>query len=247
MATTGIPSIGDVLLLSQLAWRIGYAFTAARPSAPPEFLDVETELKTLTKALDLLAEALDDDDSILVRADERVKAGVNKSLLNCQQSLEDLNAFVVRYQEVRKPEGEVGTRGIHGVKTWKVLLLKSWRSVWWTTEGGDIQFESIVLQLDEIHGLASGTITARMDGIDHLMADMVSQIGSKVDSPKYSQRELVNTAPDQPSSSDDLTSYDPSSHTRESSPGESSDGYLVESNTKFSVEVTQKYSPSTIR
>jgi hypothetical protein len=141
MATTGIPSIGDVLLLSQLAWRIGFAFTASRPSAPPEFHDIEAELKTLTKALDLLAEALDDDDSVLVRADDKVRAGVNKALLNCQQSLEDLNAFVARYQEVKKPESEVGTRGIQGVKTWKVLLLKSWRSVWWTTEGGDIQCE----------------------------------------------------------------------------------------------------------
>ena len=141
MATEGVPSIGDVLLLSQLAWRIGYAFAAARPSAPPEFYDIEMELKTLTKALDLLAEALDDDNTILVRADDKVKAGVNKILFNCQQSLEDLNAFVVRYQEIKKPEGEVGTRGIQGVKTWKVLLLKSWRSVWWTTEGGDIQCE----------------------------------------------------------------------------------------------------------
>jgi hypothetical protein len=89
-------------------------------------------------------------------------------------------------------------------------------------------------------------MNARMDEIDHLMADMVNQIRSDADGPKHSQKELVNTVPYQPSS-DDLTSYDPSSHTRESSPGDSSDGYLVESNTKFSVEVTQKYSGITTR
>jgi hypothetical protein len=139
MDMTGIPSIGDVLLLSQLAWRIGCAFTTGRPSAPHEFHEVESELKTLTKSLDLLAEALDDDNSILTRADDKVKVGVNQILFNCQQCLEDLGAFVSRYQEIKRPEGEVGTRGIQGVKTWKPILLKNWKSVWWTAEGGSIQ------------------------------------------------------------------------------------------------------------
>jgi len=85
-------------------------------------------------------------------------------------------------------------------------------------------------------------MNARMDEVDHLMAKMATQVRSDVDNPKYSQKEQVNMVPDQPSSGDDLASYDPSSHTRESSPGDSSDGYLLESNTKFSLEVTQKYS-----
>ncbi|KAH0548294.1 hypothetical protein GP486_008008, partial [Trichoglossum hirsutum] len=145
MDMTGIPSIGDVLLLSQLAWRIGCAFTTGRPFAPPEFHEVECELKTLTKGLDLLAEALDDDNSILMRTDDKIKVGLNKVLFNCQQCLDDLNAFVTRYQEIKRPEGEVGTRGIHGVKTWKPILLKNWQSVWWTGDGGNIQGVCVLL------------------------------------------------------------------------------------------------------
>jgi hypothetical protein len=136
---TGIPSIGDLLLLSQLAWRIGCAFTAGRPSAPPEFHEVENELKTLTKSLDILAEALDDDNNILARGDDRVKVGVNKVLSHCGQCLEDLNVFVTKYQDVKRPASEVSARGIQGAKTWKPTLLENWRSVWWTTEGGSIQ------------------------------------------------------------------------------------------------------------
>ncbi|KAI9779143.1 MAG: hypothetical protein M1839_007678 [Geoglossum umbratile] len=232
MDPTGIPSIGDVLLLSQLAWRIGYAFAASRPSAPTQFYDIEIELKTLTKSLDLLAEALDDDNSILVHADDRAKAGVNKTLFNCQQSLEDLNAFMARYQELKSPESEVGTRGIQAVKTWKPLLLKNWsRSLPHLAQ----TVESAILRLDQVQSLASDTtnVTNQVDPEEE-------------DNPTYSSNELADSTTDHPSSTDDLTSYDPS-HTCASSPGDSSDGYLMESNTKFSVEVTQNYSPSATR
>ena len=106
--------------------------------------------------------------------------------------------------------------------------------------------ESMVLQLDELHGLAGGTTNTGMEEIDHLMADTVNQFGSEADSLTYSSMGLTNQGMNQPTSTDDLTSYD-LSHTRASSPGGSSDGYLMESNTKFSVEVTQKHSPRDTR
>ncbi|KAH0544406.1 hypothetical protein FGG08_001432 [Glutinoglossum americanum] len=245
MAMTGIPSIGDVLLLSQLAWRIGCAFTAGRPAAPPEFHEVENELKTLTKSLDLLAEALDDDNSILASADDKVKVGVNQALLHCQQCLEDLNAFVIRYQEVKRPAGEVGTRGLQGVRTWKPALLKSWKSIWWMAEGGNIQ-ETMVTQLNEVHNLAGSAMNARMEEIHRLMADMVNKMGTETDSFNYPPAGPMDRRLDQTSSTEDLTSYEPS-HTRASSTGDSSDGYRLESNVKFSADVTQKPSPKDIR
>ena len=73
------------MLLSQLAWKIGCAFTSGRSSAPTEFQEVENELTSLTKAITLLTEVLDRDDSILARADERTKDGLDKILECCRQ------------------------------------------------------------------------------------------------------------------------------------------------------------------
>ena len=132
----GIPSIGDILMLSQLAWRIGCAFTSGRAGAPAEFKEVENELHSLTKALTLLAEALDEDDSIISRADEKTKEGLEKMLECCQQTLENLNSFVGQYQEIKKPDGE---SHITTQRSWKRLLIRNYKTIGWTGEGGTIQ------------------------------------------------------------------------------------------------------------
>jgi hypothetical protein len=104
----------------------------------------------------------------------------------------------------------------------------------------------MVTQLDEVHGLAGSAMNARMEEIHSLMADMVNQMGSETDKVIYSPKGLVDQGLDEPSSAEDIASYDPS-HTRASSTGGSSDGYRLESNAKFSVDVTQKFSPDDIR
>jgi len=78
-------SIGDIMLLSSLAWKIGRAFTSGRNGAPAEFQEVENELNALNGAITLLADALDDDDSILARSDDKTKEGLDKILGCCQQ------------------------------------------------------------------------------------------------------------------------------------------------------------------
>lgn len=72
-------------MLSQLAWKLGCAFTSGRSGAPSEFQEVENELTSLTKAITLLTEALDKDDGILARADEKTKDGLDKILECCRQ------------------------------------------------------------------------------------------------------------------------------------------------------------------
>ena len=81
----GIPSIGDIMLLSSLAWKIGTAFTSGRAGAPAEFREVENELDGLKKSITMLADTLDTDDSILARADDRTKEGLIKILDCCQE------------------------------------------------------------------------------------------------------------------------------------------------------------------
>lgn len=51
-------SVGDILMLSQTAWKIGRAFTKGKKSAPSEFLEVERESNGLSDALKLVAETL---------------------------------------------------------------------------------------------------------------------------------------------------------------------------------------------
>jgi hypothetical protein len=73
------------MALSQLAWKLGCAFTSGRSGAPAEFRGVESELTSLTKAITLLSETLDRDDSILARADEKTKDGLDEILECCRQ------------------------------------------------------------------------------------------------------------------------------------------------------------------
>lgn len=131
-----IPSIGEILMLSQLAWKIGCAFTAGRAGAPVQFLEVEKELKSLTTVVTLLAENLDEDESLLVRSDELIKRSIYKILICCKQTLDDLDSFVNQYQEVRRP-GAAG--GLATQKSWRPILLKNYRNIMWTTEGGGIE------------------------------------------------------------------------------------------------------------
>lgn len=132
----GIPSIGDILMLSQLAWRIGRAFTSGRAGAPTEFQEVENELHGLTKSLTLLAEALDQDDSIISRADEKTKEGLDKILECCRQTLENLDSFVSQYQEIKRPDGGINEAT---QRSWKRLLIRNYKTICWTGEGGTIQ------------------------------------------------------------------------------------------------------------
>lgn len=130
------PSIGDVLMLSQLAWRLGCAFTAGRRGAPAEFQEVENELKSLTTAITLLAEALDEDGSLLARSEEKTKEGLEKILSCCRQTLDNLDAFINQYQEIRRPD-EAG--GLAPQRSWRQVIMRNWKTIMWTTEGGGVQ------------------------------------------------------------------------------------------------------------
>lgn len=138
------PSIGDVMMLSQVAWKIGCAFTSGRAGAPAEFEEVENELISLTRSLTLLAEILDKDDSIMARADEKTKEGLGKILECCRHTLDSLTSFVDAYQELRRPHGSVA---LPAQRSWKQILVKNYKKIWWTTEEGDIQALRNMLQV----------------------------------------------------------------------------------------------------
>ncbi|KAI9783855.1 MAG: hypothetical protein M1816_001156 [Peltula sp. TS41687] len=160
-----IISIGDVLMLSQVAWKLGCAFTAARAGAPEAFLAVEDELVRLTTALDQLAETLDDDAETLANTNETTQAGISRVLIRCRQTLQDLNSFTARYLDPTRsnPGAPNGEQAVE--RSWKKVLIKNWSTVWWTPEGGSIDdlLESLQTHANSIaliiHALQSQSLS----------------------------------------------------------------------------------------
>ncbi|KAF7185307.1 hypothetical protein HII31_13286 [Pseudocercospora fuligena] len=128
-------SVGDILMLSQTAWKIGRAFTHGKKSAPSEFAEVEREANGLSEALKLVAEALHEDGSILYHANPDTKSAVNTILDSAHKTLEDLESFVDRYQVIRKKETG---HGFVVERSWSEVVLANYKTFKWTTEGGDI-------------------------------------------------------------------------------------------------------------
>ena len=133
-----VPSIGDILLLSQTAWKVGRAFTAGRTHAPAEFQDVELEITALAKALKLLAEALfaESDDSLLRQADARTQDGLATIVNACSRAVNDLESLLDQYQVVKKTRN---SGGFAVERSWSDMVLAQYKTMMWTTDGGNLQ------------------------------------------------------------------------------------------------------------
>ena len=152
-----ILSIGDILMLSQTAWKIGRAFSSGRRSSPVEFKQIEFELNALSKSLKGFAETLfAEDENMLFQAGKRTQSGVATILLSCQQTLQDLESLVEQYQVIRRTE----TRGGYTVdRSWSELVLTNYGKMMWTTEGGDINSLKTMLHMH------TGTITVTVQAL----------------------------------------------------------------------------------
>lgn len=141
-----IPTNGDVLKLSEVAWKISRIFNADRNKAPIEFKDVETKLNALAKALKGLAEALhiDGDSRFLQEADEHIQHGIQLVLDSCDRTVNDLDSFVDHHQVIKKHR-TVGGFAIE--RTWDDLVFSKYESMIWTAEGGDIHSLQELLQM----------------------------------------------------------------------------------------------------
>ncbi|TKA82456.1 hypothetical protein B0A49_00056 [Cryomyces minteri] len=172
----GAPSIGDILMLSQTAWKVGRAFTSGRKGAPAEFQEVESEANGLSKALTLLGEILLADDSILARADAKSREGVVTILHSCEQTLEDLESFVDQYKIIKRTE----TNGGYTVeRNWSELVLSNYKRMKWTTEGGDIQALRNMLQMHT--STINLTMQALQSGSLSRLEETIMPMAQKVD------------------------------------------------------------------
>jgi hypothetical protein len=170
------PSIGDILMLSQTAWRIGRAFTQGKKSAPAEFAEVEREADGLSEALQLVAETLNTDGSILDKAEDTTKAAVTTILDSAQRTLSDLESFVARYRIIKPQTGE---------RAWSDLVLTNYKTLKWTTEGGDITALRDMLNMHTstisltMQALQSRSL-ARLERVVMPMAENVASIHDRV-------------------------------------------------------------------
>ncbi|KAI1427727.1 hypothetical protein F5Y12DRAFT_783143 [Xylaria sp. FL1777] len=133
-------SIGDAILLAQIAWRLGQTFTKGRQSAPAEFQEVENELYSLSAAL---TAAENEYDSVRTSANQIV-SGNNRRIENqdifaqiignCKHTLAHLEEIVKKYMIV----SEQGDPQKHKLERWSHSILKNWRKIEWTTEKGDL-------------------------------------------------------------------------------------------------------------
>lgn len=138
-------SIGDAVLLSKLAYRIGVAFTSGRKSAPAEFREIKDQLFALANALEFLATETSRNSSPIGTGsretrEESKKGNDNEDILgrmisNCRQTLEHLEILVDKYTEI---DPNVENPEQARVRRWQRDMVKNWKKIRWTTEGGDL-------------------------------------------------------------------------------------------------------------
>ncbi|KAF2994587.1 hypothetical protein E8E13_001696 [Curvularia kusanoi] len=141
-----VPNVGDILMLSQVAWKTGRAFSSSQKDAPAEFQSVEIDISGLAQALKQLAETLHAkaDASLISKSDSTTQDGVALILSSCQRTVHDLDSLVDRYQVIRK------RRTLNGFaieRSWSDLVLAQHETVMWTTEGGNLHDLSSLLQM----------------------------------------------------------------------------------------------------
>ncbi|KAF2419008.1 hypothetical protein EJ08DRAFT_574105, partial [Tothia fuscella] len=124
--------IGDVLMLSQIAWKTGRAFTPGRKETPYEFREIQAELKRLSKSLKLLAESLfsEEIECLISQINQHTQLGIQSIIQFCKHTLEYLQSLVDQYQHVPNQ---------HMERKWTDLVIKKYDALMWTTDGGSIR------------------------------------------------------------------------------------------------------------
>jgi hypothetical protein len=143
---TNVPNVGDILMVSQISWKIGRAFAAGQKTAPTEFQEIETEINGLARQLKRLAEALHaaSENSLIQQASEHVQHGIGIVLDSCKRTVNDLDSLVDHNQVIKKHR-TVGGFAIE--RSWNDLVLAEYATMIWTAEGGDLDNLKDLLQM----------------------------------------------------------------------------------------------------
>ncbi|KAF2638918.1 hypothetical protein P280DRAFT_430454 [Massarina eburnea CBS 473.64] len=198
-------SIGDILMLSQTAWKIGRTFTAGRKNAPPEFLEVEAEINGLAKSLKLLAGTMfAEENDLLKKADQDTRDGFHSILRSCQRTIHDLDSLMDQYQVIKKTKT---SSGFTVERSWSDLVVAQYQTMMWTTDGSNIKDLRYLLQAHTattslLKQAFESNDVSRLENVVSPMADKVDRIhhksaifGQQLDEATRVVKNIVNQSP----------------------------------------------------
>lgn len=136
-------SVGDIILLGKIAYRVGTALSSGANSAPTEFAEVQSLLFSLQESFEVLSQMFAEPDTnnnggIESPNTTKLRAKRQPDIANilngCRDVLLHLEKVVERYavldssSSIREPRP----------RRLRLDFKKGWKKVAWTTEGGDI-------------------------------------------------------------------------------------------------------------
>ncbi|KAI0401440.1 hypothetical protein F4802DRAFT_618891 [Xylaria palmicola] len=162
-------SIGDGILLAQIAWKLARTFTKGRQSAPAQFQEIENELYSLSAAL-TAAETektarLASDQSGSQNSQHEVTQDIFGNITkNCRHTLVHLEEIVQKYMiisEETEPQKPTFAR-------WRHSIVKNWRKIEWTTGKGDLDAlrNQIMVHTNSLNLLVSIGTSSRTASIE---------------------------------------------------------------------------------
>lgn len=137
-------SVGDVILLGQIAYKVARALSSGAKSAPAEFLEVQALLLSLKEAFDLLSKAFAEsgcgleggiDQQNMIGIGPQAQSPLASILASCRDVLAPLETIVGQYSMLDPCNDEKQETMISSLKK---DLKKNWKKIAWTKEGGDI-------------------------------------------------------------------------------------------------------------
>lgn len=164
-------SVGDIILLGKIAYKVARALSSGSKSAPAEFAEVQALLFSLKESFDLLSQTLTERDRS-GESSEPQNPGESRSerqpglaniLTSCRDVLVHLESFVEKYSVLDSTtEGQQEPR----TRTLREDLKKSWKKVAWTKEGGDITKlkQTLIAHTNALH-LAITVINGQVSSI----------------------------------------------------------------------------------
>ncbi|CAG8922770.1 unnamed protein product [Penicillium salamii] len=130
-------SVGDIVLCSQIAYRLLAAATVGRRDAPSDLRELSTVLLALNCSLTHLQNAVEIISSRSINADPEtiaVQQNLGFMVVSCRKVLEDLERSTAKYRDAIEDPRSI--QGCHTAGTSRIVKIKSqWRSFMWVFRG----------------------------------------------------------------------------------------------------------------
>lgn len=178
-------SVGDIILLGQIAYKVAKAFSGAK-SAPVEFAEVQSLLFSLKESFDLLARSLTTDRApnaaaSIPQAQNPGEESTPKPhpelaniLSNCRDVLRQLEGFVDKYSVLESTTEDQGTSRNRKLRD---NLKRSWKKVVWSKEGGEIAKlkQTLIAHTNALH-LAVTVINEQVSHSTHFRSKQLTYL-----------------------------------------------------------------------